>query len=409
MLSCLSILILGLLLAFPALAVEGASAGLLLWFNVVLPTLAPFMICTRMVSVLGAERLLIRPFYPLIHGILGFSEPGSYVLLCGLLCGYPLGARLCAEKLKSKEISLAEARCLLATANHPSPMFLLGFVNRQVVRVFEPPGLSSSLSASSSLPFSYFPWLIPLCLYLPVIPLSFLARHFYRFENQDPQNSQDSQNFQDLQNPQEHQEHREHQEDQVQVHPQVHQKTSPSSEHRDGNPSSNPSGISVEDAIFSTAHTMVLIGGWIMLFSILAKWVQTIPYFFPPIKAILGGIAEITTGIPLLCSAFSKTPTLCLILVTLCVAFGGGSGIFQTRSVLLANATERTMQDKQKNAGLSIRHYILWKALHALLATGTLIFLLWILPELERVLPAVPALLQQAHWILLQRAHCGLL
>lgn len=40
MLSCLSILILGLLLAFPTLAVEGAAAGLLLWFNVVLPTLA---------------------------------------------------------------------------------------------------------------------------------------------------------------------------------------------------------------------------------------------------------------------------------------------------------------------------------------------------------------------------------
>lgn len=250
-------------------------------------------------------------------------------------------------------------------------MFLLGFVNRQVIRVFEHAQLPSSSYLPSPSSFSHSPWLIPLCLYLPVIPLSFLARHFYQFERFEKQDSQDSQKSQNLQ------EYRE-----------------PSSD------TSGASGVSVEDAIFSTAHTMVLIGGWIMLFSILAKWVQTIPCFSPSIKAILGGIAEITTGIPLLCSAFSEKKTLCLILVTGCVALGGGSGIFQTRSVLLV---------KQKNAGLSIRHYILWKALHALLATGTLIFLLWLLPELERVLPAVPALLQRVHWILLQRAHCGLL
>ena len=42
-------------------------------------------------------------------------------------------------------------------------------------------------------------------------------------------------------------------------------------------------------------------------------------------------------------------------------AFGGISGIFQTRSVL-------TMHSGRKNAGLSIRHYIFWKALHSLLS-----------------------------------------
>ena len=114
-----------------------------------------------------------------------------------------------------------------------------------------------------------------------MIPLSFLARHFYQFERFEKQDSQDSQKSQNLQ------EYRE-----------------PSSD------TSGASGVSVEDAIFSTAHTMVLIGGWIMLFSILAKWVQTIPCFSPSIKAILGGIAEITTGIPLLCSAFSEENTL---------------------------------------------------------------------------------------------------
>lgn len=44
------ILFLILLLSFPALAVEGAANGLLLWFNVILPTLAPFIICTQAID-----------------------------------------------------------------------------------------------------------------------------------------------------------------------------------------------------------------------------------------------------------------------------------------------------------------------------------------------------------------------
>lgn len=338
MLSCLSILILGLLLAFPALAVEGASAGLLLWFHVVLPTLAPFMICTRMLSAFGAEKWLIYPFYPLVHRIFGFSRTGTYVLFCGLLCGYPLGAKLCAEKRKSGELSLAEARCLLAVSNHPSPMFLLGFVNRQL-------NLSASLC-----------WLIPLCLYLPILLLAPSAGILYGLK-------ENSGKFQ-----------------------QSHL-----------SPLQNETKSSLEEAIFSTAHTMVLIGGWIMLFSILARWIQTIPGLSLSAKAVLGGLAEITTGVPLICLAFSGSQKLCLPLVLFCVTFGGGSGIFQTRSVI-----------KQKNAGLSIRHYILWKAVHALLATGTLIFLLWLLPEPEQVLLPVSALPKQRYWIHRLKARCGL-
>lgn len=380
MLSCLSILLLGLLLAFPSLTVEGASAGLLLWSNVVLPTLAPFMICTRMLSAVGAEKRLISPFYPFIHRMFGFSKTGTYVFFCGLLCGYPLGAKLCAEKQKSGEISLAEAQCLLAVSNHPSPMFLLGFVNRQL-----------------DLPVS-FCWLIPLCLYVPILFLAPSAGILYGLKAASRQ-----------------------------VQP-FHL-----------SPLQNGTNPSVDEAIFSTAHTMVLIGGWIMLFSIFARWIQTIPGLSPSTKAVLGGLAEITTGIPLICRAFSDNRRLCLLLVLFCVAFGGGSGIFQTRSVLLANdcRSADTFADdlknpqtadrspktvvtghrdtrqyaKQKNAGLSIRHYILWKAVHALLAAGTLIFLLWLLPEPEpeqMLLPVSAALPERLHWIHRLKARCGL-
>lgn len=147
----LPVVLLGLLLAFPALSVAGAQSGLLLWFNVVLPTLSPFIICTQMVIALDAVELLIRPFYPAIRALFGLSPKGSYVLLCGLLCGYPLGARLCSQYLEGGSITKAEADYLLAICNHPSPMFLLGYVCSQI-------------------PFVVSPLLLMTCLYLPVLP-----------------------------------------------------------------------------------------------------------------------------------------------------------------------------------------------------------------------------------------------
>ena len=302
---CIPILLLALLLAFPALSVQGAANGLLLWFQVVLPTLAPFMICTQMIVALGGVSLLIRPFYPLLFRLFGLSPSGSYVLLCGLLCGYPLGARLCADFYGSGQISSREARYLLSICNHPSPMFLLGFVNGQ-------------------LPLSVPALLLPICLYLPILPISWISRKVYGF--------------------------------------------SPLSE--DIKKPGTASGSSaLESVLLSTAETMVLIGSYMMLFSILAAWIGRLSMIPAPIKALLSGAAEITTGVHLICRTFP--PESVLLPVAAVTAFGGFSGIFQTRGVL-ASGLKQTEKTK-KNAGLSIRHYVLWKLLHAGLSCLTLI------------------------------------
>lgn len=86
------VLILILLLMRPALAFDGAKSGLLLWFNVVLPTLLPFMLCSSLLVAWGGVPLITRPFAPLLK-LLGLSDKGSYALMSGLLCGYPMGAK----------------------------------------------------------------------------------------------------------------------------------------------------------------------------------------------------------------------------------------------------------------------------------------------------------------------------
>ena len=223
----LPILLLGVLLSFPAQSVRGALNGLLLWFHVVLPTLAPFMICTQMITALGGAQWMMRPFGPLLQKLFGLSPSGAYILLCGLLCGYPLGAKMCADFLRRGNISEKEAACLLAICNHPSPMFLSGYVRAQ-------------------LPFPVSPVLLFTSLYLPILPISFVARHIYgkRSRFTDP----------------------------VLTDPSPRQ------------PNDTPS---LEDVIASACETMVIIGGYIMLFSILVVWIQEFPVGSSAARAFL--------------------------------------------------------------------------------------------------------------------------
>ena len=121
-----------------------------------------------------------------------------------------------------------------------------------------------------------------------------------------------------------------------------------------------PKTFSLDDHLMSCLETMEKIGLYIMLFSILSLYLFKLPLPGPVIlKPALMGLLEITTGIQTICEHTSGLTGL--LLVTASVAFGGISGIFQTRSVL-------TMHSGRKNAGLSIRHYIFWKALHSLLS-----------------------------------------
>ena len=109
-----------------------------------------------------------------------------------------------------------------------------------------------------------------------------------------------------------------------------------------------------------------------MLFSILSLYLFKLPLPGPDLfKPALMGFLEITTGI----DAIARSGAIFSIPVqsgamAACAAFGGLSGIAQTNSVI-----RDSRKDREKNAGLSIRHYIFWKALHSLLSCIFLLIL----------------------------------
>ena len=89
-----SVAVLCVLLLSPAAATQGAKNGLVLWATVVLPTLLPFMICSNVIVALDAIHILTFPFRGFLRNFLKLSDAGSYILVSGLLCGYPMGARM---------------------------------------------------------------------------------------------------------------------------------------------------------------------------------------------------------------------------------------------------------------------------------------------------------------------------
>lgn len=296
-----------LLLCFPKLSLEGARRGLLLWYQTVLPTLLPFMVCTNLITAMNGVKFLAAPAVPVFGRLLGLSENGCFVLISGVLCGYPLGAKACSDFLDQGLISLPEARSLYAVSSFPSPMFLAGFV------------MAKARQAAGQALFLPL-WKVAASLYLPLFPMFVLAGRLYGFSG--IRNICSSRNF----------------------------------------GSASPKAcFPLDQALMDSIHLMVKIGGYLMIFSILAQYLQA---FFPPglFSVLLIAAAEMTTGIDAAARFLPGASGIFPILWA--AAFGGFSGVFQVKSVT-------------KNVGLSIRHYILWKLLHSLMACFFLMLFLY--------------------------------
>ena len=123
-----SILFFFAMLCFPKETLSGASDGLLLWFQIVLPTLLPFFIFTNLLIYTNSITYISYVCSPLLQRLFSVSANGSFAVLAGFLCGYPVGAKVTADLAKTKRISLSEAKYLLSFCNNTSPAFIMSYI-----------------------------------------------------------------------------------------------------------------------------------------------------------------------------------------------------------------------------------------------------------------------------------------
>lgn len=124
----LSLYLTVLLLMYPPLSLEYASAGLRLWLTKMVPVLLPFMILSGIMIRMDLTENFVRLVHPLLHLLYGTSKNGSYTIIMGFLCGFPMGARIIGELYGSGRLSKEESARLLCFCNNIGPIYFLSYV-----------------------------------------------------------------------------------------------------------------------------------------------------------------------------------------------------------------------------------------------------------------------------------------
>lgn len=265
------------MLSFPQTVFTGASYGLVLWFRHVLPTLLPYMILINVLICTPALHWICRIASTFLCPLLGTSYYGTFAVLTGFLCGYPMGAKTTSDLLNANKISRSEASYLLSFCNNTSPAFILSYVVTQNMK-----------ERNLCIPFFLILTFTPLML-------SFIFRLFYRLP-------ESSCSF-----------------------PQV----TPGSF---SNPSESISDSFLDRCILNAFESVTKVGGYMMMFSVL---IQLLASVLPNtiFSLLLYSSLEISTGIRLLFSSALYT-TEKIILCAFLTSFGGWCCIAQTYSMI---------------------------------------------------------------------------
>lgn len=131
--SILLLLLPAVLIIYAPQAVRGASAGLVLWFNQVLPVLFPFALILQLIMSANALSGISCLTAPIMQKCLHLSPACSFCLLAGFLCGFPMGTTVSVQAFENGLISRKEAQLLSGVCNHASPMFFGGYILNQIL------------------------------------------------------------------------------------------------------------------------------------------------------------------------------------------------------------------------------------------------------------------------------------
>lgn len=117
-----------LLLLEPTAVLSSMEEGLRLCARTVIPALFPYLVASELLVSSGAGERLAAVLAAPLRAVFGVSRCGAATYLMGLLCGFPVAARMGASYVSEGRMSAKEAQRLLCFANVPSAAFLINAV-----------------------------------------------------------------------------------------------------------------------------------------------------------------------------------------------------------------------------------------------------------------------------------------
>ena len=313
------------LVIFSNTNLSAAKNGLVLWANSIVPSLFPFFVATELLSHTNFTYYLGKILNKFIKPIFNVRGEGSFAFIMGIISGYPIGAKIAANFRQNGICTKEECERLLSFTNNSGPLFIIGTV-----------GITMFGNSTIGI-------LLLVTHLLASITVGFIFR-FWKYN----------------------------------VNSQVIRNNSYINS-KDNITLSNLGGI-IGTSITSSINTILLIGGFVVLFSVIISILQAsqlldvfanclnpifnllhIPEKFS--TGFISGILELTNGLNIICNIPEKNLSINIIMVSFLLGLGGISILLQVWSTIA-------------KTDLSIKPYILGKLLHACIsAFYTFLFL----------------------------------
>ena len=323
-----------LVIIFSEEAFNAALEGLKVWWDIVFPSLLPFFIIAEILMGLGVVHFMGALLEPLMRPLFRVPGVGAFAMAMGLASGYPIGAKITASLRRKNLCNKVEGERLVSFTNTADPLFMIGAV---AVGMFHRADLGIIIAAAH---------------YISSLILGFILR-FYKGDSRESRFMEKSckQNifFYALTELIE-------------------------ARKNDGRSLGELLGDSIKESI----STLLLIGGFIILFSVITRifivtgFINMISnlllYLLSPlgisqamVLPLFSGFFEITNGTNL--SSQAQAPLLHQVMIANAIIAWSGLSVHAQVATML-NGTD-----------IKLKPYILARILHSILAAGITVLL----------------------------------
>lgn len=117
-----------LVLIDPESALLSGKKAVELCLNIIIPSLLPFFVISRLILKTGAIHAISRLCRPIIKPLFNLPGQAAFPLITGWFSGYPAGAKYTADLYENGLLTKNEAQRLLAFCNNSGPLFIVGAV-----------------------------------------------------------------------------------------------------------------------------------------------------------------------------------------------------------------------------------------------------------------------------------------
>ena len=295
------------LIRFPDQSLEAGIRGLNMWWEVVFPSLLPFFITAELLLAFGVVKFFGILFEPIMRPLFNVPGSGSFGWMMGMASGYPTGAKITARLREEKQLSKIEAERLVSFTNNSSPLFIFGAISA---------GFFHDLKLGA---------LLAVCHYTSNAMVGICMRFYGRKEEATVRKKTSKQKV-----------------SLIKAFREMHESRVKANK---------PLGEILGDAVLNSIKTLVMVGGFIILFSVLIKllflvgissaiatiWEQLLIIIdFPTDLAlpIFSGLFEITIGANMISQTMTDTLLQQAIIISFILGFNGLSIHAQVASIL---------------------------------------------------------------------------